>query len=116
MIEINGKYYRIDMDALMAWVTKTPSSEKNINTVTTITYPVSDDNDIVEKEISENKSTLNETMNQIRYDFVKLLLTNIFTTFTTDMDTILSFSPETMSFGQKLAFNTLLAKNIITED
>lgn len=115
MIEIDGKYYRIDMDALMAWVTKTPSSEKNINTVTTITYPISDDNDIVEKEISENKSTLNETMNQIRYDFVKLLITNIFTTFTTDMDTILSFSLGTMSFGQKLAFNTLLAKNIIIE-
>lgn len=117
MIEINGKYYRIDMDALMAWVTKTPSTEKNISTVTTITYPITDEGeDLSEKEISESKSTLNETMNQVRYDFVKNLLNTILTAFTTNTNTILTVTLDDLSLGQKIAFNTLLSANIITED
>lgn len=118
MIEIEGKYYVIDMDKMMAWVVETPASEKNINTITTMSYPITNDDDeeeVVEKEVSENKSTLNETMNNVRYDFIRILLNTIFTTFTNNMNQIITLTPEDLSFGQKLAFNTLINKNIIKE-
>lgn len=118
MIEIEGKYYVIDMDKMMAWVVETPASEKNINTITTMSYPITnndDEEEIVEKEVSENKSTLNETMNNVRYDFIRILLNTIFTTFTNNMNQIITLTPEDLSFGQKLAFNTLINKNIIKE-
>lgn len=118
MIEIEGKYYVIDMDKMMAWVVETPASEKNINTITTMSYPITNDDEeeeIVEKEVSENKSTLNETMNNVRYDFIRILLNTIFTTFTNNMNQIITLTPEDLSFGQKLAFNTLINKNIIKE-
>lgn len=118
MIEIEGKYYVIDMDKMMAWVVETPASEKNINTITTMSYPITNDDDeeeIVEKEVSENKSTLNETMNNVRYDFIRILMNTIFTTFTNNMNQIITLTPEDLSFGQKLAFNTLINKNIIKE-
>ena len=115
MIDIDGKYYIIDMDAVLKWVSETPNSEKNINTITTMTYPVIEGEEIVEKEISENKSSLNEIFNNVRYDFIRILINTLFTTFTTDLNQILSFSFKDLSFAQKIAFNTLLAKKIIIE-
>lgn len=115
MIDIDGKYYIIDMDAVMKWVSETPNSEKNINTITTMTYPVIEGEEMVEKEISENKSSLNEIFNNVRYDFIRILINTLFTTFTTDLNQILSFSFKDLSFAQKIAFNTLLAKKIIIE-
>lgn len=117
MIEIDGKCYIIDLDRLMAWVVETPSGEKNINTITTMSYPITNDDeeDIVEKEVSETKSTLNETMNNVRYDFVRNLFNVLFATFTTDMGQVVSMSTKDFSFAQKITFNTLLYKKIIIE-
>lgn len=117
MIEIDGKYYIIDMDKLMQWIVETPSSEKNINTITTMSYPIANDDEeeIIEKEVSETKSSLNETMNNVRYDFVRNMISTIFTTFTNDMNQITSLSLNDLSFGQKIAFNTLFYKKIIIE-
>jgi hypothetical protein len=115
MIDIDGKYYIIDMDAVMKWVAETPNSEKNINTITTMTYPIIEGEEMVEKEISETKSNLNEIMNNVRYDFVRILLNTLFTTFTTELNQVLTFSFKDLSFAQKIAFNTLMAKKIITE-
>lgn len=116
MIDIDGKYYKIDLDALMAWVVETPSSEKNINTITTLSYPVVNENEeIVEKEISETKSTLNDTLNNVRYDIIRMMINEVFTTFTNNMNEMTTYSTKDLSFGQKIAFNTLLAKKIIIE-
>ncbi len=117
MIEIGGKYYVLDMDKIMAWVVETPVSEKNINTITTMSYPNANDDEeeIVEKEISENKSTLNETMNNVRYDFIRMLLNTVFATFTNNMNQIITLTPDDLSFGQKIVFNTLVNKKIIKE-
>lgn len=114
MIDINGKFYRIDMDAFMAWVTESPSAEKNVNTMTTLTYPM-DDEGIVEKEVTETKSSLNETMNNVRYDFARLLLNTLFITNIDNMNGVITMNIKDLSFGQRIAFNTLLAKKIITE-
>ena len=118
MFEIDGKNYIIDLDRLMSWVAETPSSEKNINTITTMTYPITNDSNNIEnmeKEISETKSTLNETMNNIRYDVIRNLFNVLFTTLSVD-DTIINFTEKNFSFPQKLVFNTLLSKKIIIEE
>jgi len=105
MFEINGKFYAIDMDMVMKWVAESPSNERNISTTTTISYPVMDgDEEIVEKEISENKSSINDVMSNVRYDFVRILLNTLLTASTMDL-----------SVAQRIAFNTLISKNIITE-
>ena len=110
MIDIDGVIYKIDIDALMAWVSETPSSEKNISTITTLNYPLSDE-DIIEKEVSESKATLNDTMNNIRYDLIRNLINTLFTTY----NDIVTYSLKDLTIGQKIAFNTLFAKNIIKE-
>lgn len=110
MIDIDGVIYKIDIDALMAWVSETPSSEKNISTITTLNYPLSDE-DIIEKEVSESKATLNDTMNNIRYDLIRNLINTLFTTYTD----VVTYSLKDLTVGQKIAFNTLFAKNIIKE-
>lgn len=116
MIEIEGKHFIIDMDKLMAWVVETPTAEKNFNTMTTMTYGINDeDEDVVEKEVTENKSTLNETLNNIRYDFVRNMLNTLFATFTNEYNQMTTINLKDLSFGQKLAFNTLLYKKIIIE-
>ena len=110
MIDIDGVIYKIDIDALMAWVSETPSSEKNISTITTLNYPLTDE-DIIEKEVSESKATLNDTMNNIRYDLIRNLINTLFTTY----NDVVTFSLKDLTVGQKIAFNTLFTKNIIKE-
>lgn len=110
MIDIDGVIYKIDIDVLMAWVSETPSCEKNISTITTLNYPLSDE-DIIEKEVSESKATLNDTMNNIRYDLIRNLINTLFTTY----NDIVTYSLKDLTIGQKIAFNTLFAKNIIKE-
>lgn len=115
MIEIDGVIYKIDIDELMKWVSETPSTEKNINTITTLTYPMSEDDEdeIVEKEVSENKSSLNDTMNNIRYDVIRNLINVLFTTYTNNGNEVTVYTLNDFTFSQKIVFNTLLAKNII---
>ena len=110
MIDIDGVIYKLDIDALMAWVSETPSSEKNISTITTLNYPLSDE-DIIEKEVSESKATLNDTMNNIRYDLIRNLINTLFT----NINDVVTYSLKDLTVGQKIAFNTLFAKNIIKE-
>ena len=115
LIEIGGKHYKIDMDALMSWVSETPVTEKNINTITTLSYPITEE-DMVEKEITENKSTLNDVFNNVRYDFVRSLINTLLTITVDGMGNVFGTRIEDFTFGQILAFNTLLAKKIIIEE
>ena len=117
MISINNKCYIIDLDKLMAWVYETQSNEKNISTITTMSYPITNDDevDVVEKEVSENKSSLNDVMNNIRYDLIRNLLSVLLTTYTDDMNRIITREVSDLSFSQQMAFNTLLDKKIIIE-
>ena len=110
MIDIDGVIYKIDIDVLMDLVAETTSCEKNISTITTLNYPLTDE-DIIEKEVSESKATLNDTMNNIRYDLIRNLINTLFTTY----NDVVTFSLKDLTVGQKIAFNTLFAKNIIKE-
>jgi hypothetical protein len=71
---------------------------------------------MVEKEITENKSTLNDVFNNVRYDFVRSLINTLLTITVDGMGNVFGTRIEDFTFGQKLAFNTLLAKKIIIEE
>ena len=71
--------------------------------------------EIVEKEVSESKTALNDTMNNIRYDVIRNLINTLFTTYTNNLNDIVTHSLKDLTFGQTIAFNTLFAKNIIKE-
>lgn len=122
MFKFDHKIYKIDLDKLMKWVSNAPASERNTISSITQSYPIIDlDEDVPEealnystKEITEHKETLNDTMNNIRYDIIKILLGIILNDVTKeDGDVSLEKS---LSFQQKLCLNTLINKGIIIEE
>ena len=79
IIDLDNKQYAIDMNKLMAWVSKTPANEKNVTTSISQLWPIVEDgnDETMQKEVTETKSTLNENMNNVRYDFVRILINTI---------------------------------------
>lgn len=112
------KYY-FDLDALMKWITTTPSNEKNVTTLITQTYPIDTEDvdtsslNLATKEITETKSKLNDTMNNIRYDIVRNFVNSLLDT--PNIDAEVEGDLEWLTFPQKLSFNTLLNIGIIKE-
>lgn len=107
-----SKYY-IDLDEVLSFVSDRTENEKNINAVTTVTYPLAEDNDdeIIElghREISEQKFNYNEAASGIRFDLIRMLLSQI-----VEANIIDNLSD--MTFTQELIFNTLAKKGIIKE-
>ena len=105
--------YYIDLDSIVSFICDKTENEKNINSVTTVTYPLSDDNEeeIVElghREISEQKYNYNESASGIRFDLIRMLISQI-----TEVNQINDI--HNMSFTQELIFNTLHKKGIIKQ-
>ena len=121
MLKLGNKAYAIDISKIMRWVSTTPQEERNILTTITQVQPLQttdygiDDEDVsievASKEITENKTTLNDTMNNIRYDLIKLILSELFTY--TNNESNSDRTP--LSFTQKICFNTLAKEGIIYE-
>lgn len=121
MLKLGNKAYAIDISKIMRWVSTTPQEERNILTTITQVQPLQttdygiDDEDVsievASKEITENKTTLNDTMNNIRYDLIKLILSELFTY--TNNESNSDWTP--LSFTQKICFNTLAKEGIIYE-
>lgn len=121
MLKLGNKAYAIDISKIMRWVSTTPQEERNI--LTTITqvqplqttdYGIDDEDvtiDVASKEITENKTTLNDTMNNVRYDLIKMILSELFTY--TNNESNSGWTP--LSFTQKICFNTLAKEGIIYE-
>ena len=121
MIKLGNKAYAIDISKIMRWVSTTPPEERNILTTITQVQPLQtagydiDDEDVsievASKEITENKTTLNDTMNNVRYDLIKMILSELFTY--TNNESNSDWTP--LSFTQKICFNTLAKEGIIYE-
>lgn len=121
MLKIGDKIYAIDISKIMQWVSTTPQGERNILTtitqvqpIQTVDYEIDDEDGSIEvasKEITENKTTLNETMNNIRYDLIKMILSELFT-YKNETDGG-NYAP--ITFTQKICFNTLVKEGIIYE-
>lgn len=122
---ISGRYYAIDMEAYMAFISKSPSQEKSVSTNINQYYDkgfVDEDKDVISKkkgeplevqtkEINETKTNINETFVNIRYDFIRQLLTTIISPVY-DANGELK---EDFTYGQALALSTLLREGIIVE-
>ena len=125
LFKIDGEQYFIDLDKFMSYVTHLTSQEKNNDTEITQTYTIGglDDDEsettdnslsLIQKQVTENKSNGNDSLYNVKYDFLKLILNAIISP-TFDESGIPSpvKSIEDMSFGQILCFNTLINKGII---
>lgn len=111
--QIDGKIYYLDLNAIFNLIVETPSNEKQINTTISQTYG---DDDVIGKEIVEDKSNLNETMNQVRYDLIKNLMGVLFQSNMDSDGAIIGLRHlNEMSFAQGLCFNTLIEHKILVE-
>ena len=73
--QIDGKIYYFNLDAVFELVSKIPNNEKIINTTITQYYGGdSEKNANNGKEIVESKGSVNEAMSNVRYDFIKYLV------------------------------------------
>ncbi len=112
--QIDGKIYYLNLNAIFEFVTETPSEEKPVNTTITQYYGGKDgDNG---KEVVESKSNLNETMNNVRYDLIKNIISSLLQSHY-DSDGIpvgINHLGE-FTFAQGLCFNTLIEHKILLE-
>ena len=114
VVDIQNKKYAFDIDKMMKWVSSTPKGEKNIDITITHTTPVfTEEQEEIKgssvKEITESKSVLNDTMNQIRYDFMKMIVSTILGHYSS-IDGTLEITPQ-----QQICLNTLKNKGILVE-
>lgn len=121
MIKLGNKAYAIDISKIMRWVSTTPQEERNILTtikqvqpLQTADYDIDDEDvsiEVASKEITENKTTLNDTMNNVRYDLIKMIISELFTYTNNESNS----NWDILSFTQKICFNTLVKEGIIYE-
>lgn len=112
VIDFNGRKYVMDLDKVLEFIYGNPEKKHNYETVITQSYgyPTTMSPDevgnsemqLISKETTENKSSMNEVMTNIRYDLVKYLLGMI------DVN-----PEESWKFG--FAFDTLCRERIIIE-
>lgn len=122
-LEINGKYYAVDMDKIMDFIgADTNSVVQAINQ----TYGIIDDDtekkstgdiQLVQKEVTETKENMNSVMSGYRYNLMQnmlMLIMNPISDFNDNTVAILH-DFEAYGIGQRMAFNTLLGMGIIYE-
>lgn len=109
----------------MAFISKAPAQEKSVSTNINQYYDkgfVAEDKEVVSKkkgeplevqskEINEIKTNTNETFVNIRYDFIRQLLTTIISPVYDANGSIM----EDLTYGQTLALYTLIREGIIVE-
>lgn len=111
--QIDNKIYYLNLDNLFKMVTETPSNEKPVNTTITQYYDGEGDKG---KEIVESKNNLNDVMNNVRYDMVKYLISQLFgNNYTMDGEPYNIVHLIDLSFAQGLCFNTLIEYKILSE-
>lgn len=115
----NTPNYCIDMDKFMEFVTK--YSVKNSDTAISQIYSVDETEEngeltMISKDVSESKSNYSDTLYNIRYDFIRQLLSTITNIVPYENGIAKNITNlDEMSFAQRLCFNTLLSKSIIKD-
>lgn len=124
IFNINGYY--IDIDAMMAWITTATAAEKNVVTQITDTIPMPEDGTNADdgvlmpnplREVSETKSTMNETTVTLRYNIIMTFLSNLFSPSVDKESMTATVIRKASDFGfqQALSFQTLLEAGILKE-
>lgn len=115
----NTPNYCIDMDKFMEFVTK--YSVKNSDTAISQIYSVDETEEngeltMISKDVSESKSNYSDTLYNIRYDFIRQLLSTITNIIPYENSIAKNITNlDEMGFAQRLCFNTLLSKSIIKD-
>lgn len=119
-LEIDGKYYAIDMDKVIEFIKEDSATTQNINQNYGI--PINDNGKIgseiklISKEVSESKDTVSETMSNLRYSILTYFMNVIMAPMSDGTGNVIVIENlKTMHFGQILAFNTLYEMGIIYE-
>lgn len=121
LYDFNGKTFYIDIKALMSFLTKSSSNEKQNDTSITQIYAVdqeenSNDVKMVSKEVSETKSNINDTMVNIRYDIIKYMLNGLLEPIQNENGRIVYINNlDEINFTQTLCLNSLKAEGILKE-
>jgi hypothetical protein len=119
-LEIDGRYYAINMDKVIEFVSE---SENSVQTISqNYGIPIMSDGTtghditLISKEVSEQKERVSETMSNVRYS----LLTYLFNLLLSPLsdgngNLIVAETMKTLHLGQVVAFNTLFEMGIIYE-
>ena len=112
----NKRKYAINIEAFFELITKKNQNEKNNDTTITEIWQPDTDGElkIVNKEMVENKYSVNNDLCTMRYDFINGLIYQILSTSTLNECTFLE-NEEQFTFGQWIVFNTLLKEGVIYE-
>lgn len=129
MIDIDGKYYYIDTEKLFDFLCTVKDDGRNESQtiVQAYGYPrnqmgefnTDEKFQLLTKEVSEGKQGLADTQMNLRYDLFKTLLSVLVdisqNDFGNEGEHYDDFTLNDMTFGQRIAFNTLLNIGIIVE-
>jgi hypothetical protein len=115
--QIDGKLYYINLDNLFKYVAEISSKEKPINTTITQFYG-GEDEDMGgdDKQIVETKANVNDTMNTVRYDVIKYIISCLFeNNVNSDGIPVGINHLNELTFAQGVCLNTLLKHKILLE-
>lgn len=116
--KIDNRTFYLDLEAAFKIISTTPNNEKMVNTTITQVYGSDEEGDDLDggKEIVEQKSSLNDTMNNVRYDLIKTLLISLLSNSINSEGAPVSVMRMTdLSFGQIICLNTLINHKILVE-
>ena len=113
--QIDGKLYYFNLDSVFALTSETPVSEKVVNTTITQYYD-EEEHSNNGKEIVESRSSLNEVMNNVRYDFIKYLISCLLSNkYDSEGSPVSIMHLNELTFAQGLCLNTLIEYKILSE-
>lgn len=119
-LEIEGKYYAIDMGKVIEFISESESSTQTINQSYGI--PLTDDGTVggeirlLSKEIAETKESVGENMSNLRYSMLTYLLNILLSPLSDGSgNVVVAESMRSLHLGQVISFNTLFEMGIIYE-
>lgn len=119
-LEIEGKYYAINIDKVIEFISEDGSSTQAISQSYGIPFndkgPVSNNIQLISKEVSETKEAISENMSNLRYSLLTYLLNILMAPLSDGTgNVIVAESMKTLHLGQVISFNTLFEMGIIYE-
>lgn len=129
MIAIDDRYFYIDTKKLFAFIMKEDSATRNDSQtiVQTYGYPRNQMGEfntdekftMLSKEVSEGKQSMHDVNSNMKYDFMKMLISILVDVSQNDFGSSgelqSNFRLDDLTFGQRLAFNTLVDSGILIE-
>lgn len=116
---IEGNVYALNLEKLMEFIVTPMNRELDGNTTLVQKYETNDNVsnsglNLVNKEITENKTNINELTCSMRYNIIMELFNLITTPLTDEKGMLLSLtSLESWPLGHAIAFNTLIEMDIL---